>query len=145
MQNNRKSNVVLDSVTLVSAFVTQDGLAAELLIRCAEKANLYTAEELLQETRRVLLEKDHLRNRFSYSDANVERFIETLRNKCTVISSLPDLRVIERDPNDDMIIACAVVAQADYIVSRDRDLLDLGTYQGIQIVSPETFIQLLRE
>ena len=141
---NKRLNVVPDSVILVSAFVTSDGLAAALLIQCAEKTNLCTAEELLQETRRVLLEKEHLRNRFLYSDVNVERFIEALRAKCTVVASLPNLHVIERDPKDDMVIACAVAAQADYIVSRDRDLLDLGEYQGIQIVTPEVFIQYLR-
>lgn len=140
MPNTRKPHVVPDSVVLVSAFVTEDGLAAELLIQCAQKATLYTAEDILQETRRVLLERGHLRRRFSYSDAQVERFIEALRAQCTVVPSLPDLRVIERDPKDDMVIACAVAAQADYIVSRDRDLLDLGTYQGIQIITPEAFI-----
>ena len=62
----------------------------------------------------------------------------------TIVPTLPDLRVMVRDPKDDMIIACAVAAQADYIVSRDRDLLDLGTYQEIQIVTPEAFIQYLR-
>lgn len=144
MRNRIRLRVILDSVVLVSAFITEDGLAAELLTRPAEGTDLYTAEEILQEVRRVLLEKDHLRKRFSYSDANVERFIEALRAKCIVIKSLPDLRVIERDPKDDMVIACAVVAQADYIVSRDLDLLDLKAYRGIQIVSPEDFIRRLR-
>lgn len=133
----------MDSVVLVSAFITEDGLAAELLTRAAERTDLYTAEEILQEVRRVLLEKEHLRKRFLYSDANVERFIETLRAKCIMITSLPGLRVIERDPEDDMVIACAVVAQADYIVSRDLDLLDLKVYRGIQIISPEDFIRRL--
>lgn len=45
---------------------------------------------------------------------------------------------------DSMVIACAVAAQADYIVSRDLDLLDLRIYKGIQIVSPENFIPFLR-
>ena len=62
-----------------------------------------------------------------------------------IVPELPSLRVIERDPKDDMIIACAVAIQADYIVSRDLDLLDLKAYRGIQIVSPEDFIQYLRD
>ena len=45
---------------------------------------------------------------------------------------------------DNMIIACAVAAGADYIVSRDLDLLDLKAYQGIQMVRPEDFIHYLR-
>lgn len=137
--------LVFDSVTFVSAFITPNGLAAELLRLCGEQADLYTAEEILTETRRVLLEKPHLRDRFSYSEAQVERFIEMLRADYTVITSLLSLQRVTRDPEDDMIIACAVAADADYIVTRDRDLLDLGEYQGIRIVSPEVFIAFLRE
>ena len=44
-----------------------------------------------------------------------------------------------------MIIACAVAASADYIISRDRHLLDLGRYQDIKIVTPENFMQILRD
>jgi predicted nucleic acid-binding protein len=49
-----------------------------------------------------------------------------------------------RDPEDDMIVACAVTGQADTIVSRDKDLLSLGSYGGIAIVTPEAFRQELR-
>jgi predicted nucleic acid-binding protein len=38
-----------------------------------------------------------------------------------------------------------VAAQADYLVTRDKDLLSLGTYQGIRIVTPEAFMGLLRK
>jgi putative PIN family toxin of toxin-antitoxin system len=145
MPHKRRPRVVLDSVVLVSVFLTEEGLAAELFAECVEKAELCTAEEILQETRRVLLEKDHIRSKYAYHDREVERFIELVREKCTVASELPPLHVIERDPKDDMIIACAVAAQADYVVSRDLDLLDLGEYRGIQIVSPEDFVQYLRD
>ena len=93
----------------------------------------------------MLLERVHLRKRFAYDGTDVDEFIEELRDECTVISPLPELRVVIRDPTDDMIIACAVASKADYIVSRDKDLLDLGEHQGIEIVSPEAFIQFLRE
>lgn len=49
-----------------------------------------------------------------------------------------------KDPKDNMVIACAVEGQADYIVSGDPDLVELGTFAKIQIVSPAEFIQVLR-
>ena len=52
---------------------------------------------------------------------------------------------VVRDPNDDMVIACAIDGRADTIVSRDKDLLSLGTFQGVPIISPEAFRQQLRE
>ena len=143
MTNSRKQRVVLDSVIAVSAFLT-DGLTADLVSMCQANVNLYTAEEILQEIRQVLLEKPHIRNRYRYSSEQAEVFIDHLRNTSTVVAQLPEIRVIDRDPKDDMILACAVAVSANYIVSRDRDLLDLGNYQQIQIVTPEDFIHILR-
>ena len=48
-----------------------------------------------------------------------------------------------RDPKDAIFIACAVEGEADYIVSWDKDLLDLGEYQGIKIVRAEAFVTIL--
>ena len=140
----RKPRVVLDSVVAVSAFLTT-GLTAELIYQCQEKVYLYTSEEILQEIRRVLLEKEHIRNRYHYTTTDANTFVAQLREISTVVTQLPEISIIERDPKDDMIIACAIAASADYIVSRDRDLLDLRKYQHIQIVSPEDFMPILRE
>lgn len=52
---------------------------------------------------------------------------------------LPD-RVC-RDPDDDDVLACALAARADMIVSGDRDLLDLHEYRGIPIVSPSSALE----
>ena len=143
MTNRKKLHVVLDSVVAVSAFLTE-GLTADLVSQCQENINLYTATEILQEIRYVLLEKPHIRNRYTYSSEKVETFIDYLKDISIIVAQLPEIRVIERDPKDDMIIACAVAASADYIISRDRDLLDLGNYQQIQIVTPEHFMRILR-
>ncbi len=144
MTNKRKLRIVLDSVVAVSAFLTE-GLAFDMVSQCQKNAYLYTTEEILQEIRQVLLEKPHIRNRYNYSSEKVEAFVNYLRNISTVVAQLPDIRVIERDPKDDIIISCAVAASADYIISRDRDLLDLGDYGEIQIVSPEEFMGILNE
>lgn len=138
-----KPKVVLDSVVLVSAILTK-GLAAELIDLCRERTRLYTSEDILEEVRRVLLERERIRRFYKYSNEDVEIFIDRFRKKSNVLEVLPDLRVIEQDPKDNKIIACAVAAQADYIVSRDLDLLDLKEYEGIQIISPENFIHYLR-
>ena len=56
---------------------------------------------------------------------------------------LPPIAGVVRDPNDDMVIACALKAGANYIVTRDKDLLSLGAYEGIQIVTPRQLLDLL--
>ena len=134
----------MDSTIVVSAFLTS-GLTAELIRLCGERVALYTARVILREMRTTLLEREHIRRRYKYPDSEAEGFINRFEEASVVFEELPVLQGITRDPDDDMIIACAVAASADYIVSRDRDLLDLGEYQGIQIVSPEAFMPILRE
>ena len=89
MQSRKKPKVVLDSVVLVSAFLT-GGLTAELLAQCREKVKLYTAENILQEIRRVLLEKVYIRNRYKYSDTDVKIFVNRFREKSTIVDPLYD-------------------------------------------------------
>ena len=60
-----------------------------------------------------------------------------------MISDPPEVRIV-RDPNDDAIVACAVAAGADYLVTRDKDLLSIKAHQGIAVISPEAFLALLR-
>jgi predicted nucleic acid-binding protein len=52
---------------------------------------------------------------------------------------------VPRDPDDDKIIACGVAAGVEYVVSRDRDLLSLGSWGGIVIIALEGSLQVVRE
>jgi uncharacterized protein len=62
-----------------------------------------------------------------------------------VLRTTRPLSGIVRDPRDDMVLACAVDSRADSIVSRDKDLLSLGAFRGIAIITPEVFRQRLRD
>lgn len=52
-------------------------------------------------------------------------------------------RRVVRDPNDDMVIACALAGRAGYVVTRDKDLLSLGLYEGVRMVTPRQLLDLL--
>ena len=58
----------------------------------------------------------------------------------TVIEPSETLHVIERDPDDDRVLECAVSGKADVIISGDRDLLDLHNYQGMPIMRVREFL-----
>ncbi len=53
-------------------------------------------------------------------------------------SHLP--KPVSRDPDDDKFIACAITAQAKFIVSGDQDLLEIGVYENIEIITPKAFV-----
>ncbi len=137
---------VLDSTILVSAFLGPGGVSDALLAQAHEGHFILSlAEDILTETRRILLETERIRRRYAYADESVEGFIEELRGIANLIGSLPPLTaIVERDPNDDMIIACASAASADYLVTRDDDLLSLRAYDSITMVTPEVFMDTLR-
>lgn len=61
-----------------------------------------------------------------------------------LVAKIPVIKVVANDPNDDMVVACAIKAKAQYIVTRDDDMLVIKKYKGIKIVTPEEFMEVLR-
>lgn len=140
------SKAVFDSTILISAFLVKTGLSAELLRKARRGAfSLYLAEEILGETQRVLLEYQRIRKRYHYSDESVIQFSQELKVVAHLVTKLPQVSVIDRDPNDDVVIACALKGRVHYIVTRDKDLLTLGQYRGIKMITPEEFMGILRK
>jgi putative PIN family toxin of toxin-antitoxin system len=52
-----------------------------------------------------------------------------------IIEIADKVRGICRDSDDDMVIACAVAAKADFIVSGDKDLLVIKKYKSVRIIN----------
>ena len=52
----------------------------------------------------------------------------------------PKLHLVEKDPDDDKFIECAVALKADFIISGDKALITIQDYMGIRIVSPKEFL-----
>jgi uncharacterized protein len=137
---------VLDSTILISALLAPEGISDQLLRQGRRGAFvLCLSEAILEETQRVLLEEERIRRRYPYTNDDVKEFISELRRAASMVSDIPLLQGISRDPNDDMVIACAVAAQATYLVTRDKDLLTLTHYQKIRMTTPEQFIEILRK
>jgi putative PIN family toxin of toxin-antitoxin system len=139
-------NAVLDSTVLISAFLVQGGVSNELLRHAREGAFvLCLSAEILDEAQGVLLDEERRhRQRYHYPNDAAIAFIDGLRAFGHLVTDLPPLTGIVRDPNDDMIIATAQRAQAAYIVTRDKDLLSLVMYEDITILTPEAFIAIVR-
>ena len=135
---------VIDSTVLVSAFLTEGGVSAALLRFAREGVFLvFLCEDILTETEHTLA-YSRIRERYDYAEADVTDFLNRLRIATNLVDALPHVTVV-RDPNDDMVVATAVQAQAAYIVSRDNDLLSLQQYEDITIIAPEAFIAIVRE
>jgi putative PIN family toxin of toxin-antitoxin system len=140
------ARVVLDTTVLLSAFLSPSpgGATFELLQFASERRfTLVLSEPILSEAEDVLLTRKHLRKRYRYTDTAVAEYIAGLRHAAVLATCLPALSIV-RDPEDNIIIATAVAGAADYLCSRDTDLLELHRHYEIMIVSPEDLLGLLR-
>lgn len=70
------------------------------------------------------------------SNTSRERTLDEVRRLAEVVKPPPLPEPVCRDPDDDYVLALAIAAPVDFIVSGDDDLLSLNQYQGIPIVSP---------
>lgn len=110
--------------------------------RCLELARTgvvkgITCRELLDE----LAEKLHLK--LNFSDELVTETLTDLLGFLHLVTIPGKLKFIAADPDDDIVLECAVSGQADYIVSGDRrHLLPIGHYEGIGIVTASEFLTI---
>ncbi len=112
--------------------------------QCVERARIgeirvVTCPELVEE----LAEKLELRLRFS-----PEQVAETLADYLgflRVVQIPKVLNAVPRDPEDNMVLECAIEGQAQYVVSGDNDLLVLKVFRGIQIVRASDFLKVLAD
>jgi putative PIN family toxin of toxin-antitoxin system len=112
-------SVVLDSTVLISAFLAQRGVSNELLRHArAGTFRLCLSEEILNETLGVLLDDERRhRQRYHYSNEAAINFIDGLRAFVHLVTDIPEVTVVIRDPNDEMVIATAQRTQVAYIVT----------------------------
>ncbi len=124
----KKPRVVFDCNVLLLAAARQKSVAASCL-DLAEKGlvQLFVSKNVLMEIEDVL-NRPEVRTYFpELSDETVGAFVKRLLNLSDFVSSVPRTFRYSRDEDDETYISLAIVAAADFIVSRDRDLLDLMT------------------
>ena len=87
--------------------------------------SLYMSIDGLQELHDVL-SRETVRNRFPLlTDEHVEKFLEGLREQVLVVPRVPPVFRYARDPDDEHILDLAIACEAQFLVTRDNDLLDL--------------------
>ncbi len=130
------ARVVLDTNILVSAFRFNKDLL-RLVETCLADSSIqvFSSPDCYSELMRVLTEK------FELSEAVIAAVENTLK-RVKIVNPRVRLQIV-RDATDDKFVEAAVEAKAEYIISGDKDLLVLGSYQGIKIVSAMEFVGVL--
>ncbi len=134
--------VLLDTNVVVSAFIWGGTPHRLIAAAAAGDIELCSSPQLLSELREVI-GRQHLASRLKSQHASVERILALYEEMVVLVSPGATPRVVPNDSDDDHVIAAAVAAGADYIVSGDRHLLSMVTHEGINIVGPAELVQRL--
>jgi putative PIN family toxin of toxin-antitoxin system len=134
---------VLDTNILVSALIKPNGKPAQIIAHArAGKFTLILSEDILTEARGVLHRK-HIQKKYHPTPDAIRDFLDALRDLAELVADAPVENLIPNDPPDNLIVACAVGGQADYLVSGNAHLLDLKQHGKIQMVTPAQFLIIL--
>jgi putative PIN family toxin of toxin-antitoxin system len=130
--------IVLDANVVVAAFATR-GLCESILELCFHSHEIVLCKDLLDEILR------NLRQKIKLPGGIVEDIGKLLREHATIVSPIPLAADLCRDPDDVKILGLAIAANADCIVTGDKDLLVLKKFQGVPIVTPRSFSNILHD
>jgi putative PIN family toxin of toxin-antitoxin system len=96
----------------------------------------------MEELEKVLARR-HVRRRIQWSPNQLNVFLGSLRRRTAWLQPQRIIEVLTADPDDNRVLEAAVEGDADYIVTGDRDLLELGAFEGVSIVTPRDFVAIL--
>lgn len=125
---------VVDTNVLVSAFLWQGTPGRVIELAGEKEVQLFTSRTLLDELAATLAKKKLAR----YVAATGLSDAQMLINYRRIVTLVPARQLalqVSRDADDDAVLACALAARADLIVSGDGDLLSLGAFGGIPVVT----------
>lgn len=128
--------VVLDTNTYISGILFKGAPRQIMELIIEGKIQSFFSEEIIQEVQTVLS-----RNKFRLTDDNVHFIISEIESVSHVVFPSINLQVIDKDPDDNKILECAIEADADAIISGDNHLLELNRFQDIEIVKASDFIK----
>lgn len=130
--------IVLDRNVLISA-LHFGGKPEELLLLANQgEIELIVSPFILDETARILKEK------LGWREKEIQAALGLIREVATIIDPKLKINIIPEDESDNLILACAVEAKADFLVTGDkRHLLPLKRHQGTQILTPRDCLDYL--
>lgn len=130
--------MVLDTNVLVSA-LNYAGTPSRLLrLLFQGEIDWFVSPFILQELHRILIEKFH------WEEERAQRAMRRIREVTIEVNPPRSVSVVQAKVDDNRILECALQGKAHYLVTGDRrHLLPLREFQGVSLVSPTEFMELL--
>lgn len=134
---------VLDANVLLSGFLSEASPPGQILRSWRDdRFELVTSQAILDEVARAFANQ-YFRQRLTPDEIQAD--LDLLRAKSTVVSISVSVRGVATHREDDLVLATAKSGRAGYLVTGDKQLLRLGAYDGIVILSPRAFLVVLED
>lgn len=135
---------VLDANVMISALIQPKGASGRILTSLLER---YTFEPvvspgILAELRRSL-SYPKVRKYIKISEEDLDLWVTSLELIALPVEGNLRIHAVTADPDDNKYIEAAVEGVAQFVVTGDKHLLALKTYEDIRIVTPRIFVDLL--
>jgi putative PIN family toxin of toxin-antitoxin system len=140
----------IDTNIWISAFINPSGPPAKVIDAFARDRFIPVVSQPFLHELQSVLERSHIRRRIRIADADIAATLDRLSRTAIVVSPTGNLHLC-RDPRDDILLETALLAEADYVVSRDDDIkrdLDLIAHlqqHGIDVLSVAQFLDHLAD
>ena len=125
--------VVLDSSVLIAASISRAGVCAELLEDVLTHHELVISDFITEELTRKL------RDKFGFPESGIRELRRFLSKSATIVMPAALSNDLCRDPTDIPVLGTAVAGKVSLLITVDKDLLSIGSYQGIAIIKPGQF------
>lgn len=127
---------VLDTNILISALGWDGNEDRVVRMALSGKLEIVTSPQLMGEFKRAALQPG-----LDFTEAEVDEFFDALLEVCSLVNPPPTLKVA-RDTADNKILECALEGHAEFVISGDKDLLELGEFRGVKILNAGDFLRL---
>ena len=135
------TDCVIESNMFLRALINPHSRCGRLLDDFVDDYELVLSPAIIREVLEVL-HRPRLRDKLpQITQLDIARIIALFEGARVVEPQ--DVPSVSRDPADDKFLACAKAAEAEYLVTEDKDLLVLEVYEGSRICQPAEFIKLL--
>ena len=134
---------VLDSNTIISALLIRNSLPWRILAAAYAATFLCFSRDVIVGVVFRALNSARVRRKYPIDPVEVERLRGFPESRPVLVPITVSVQGVASHPEDDLILATAVSAQADYLVTGDGQLLALGWYQGVRIVTLRDFATIL--
>jgi len=124
--------ITVDTNFLISATQWDNSVAHKLLIDLIKiNIEIFTTKEILGEFSKVL------KRDFKYSEEETDEIVQKILEFLILIEPKQKVNVVKDDPDDNIVIECALASKSKYIITYDKHLLNIKEYEGIRIIRPE--------